>query len=189
MNILRAVSGISLAFIAPSFFVAHAEDVVPYVSPETAFMAIEDPNREAEAWAVCTAAYEITAQIYAAEQLTAQAQEIHNLSNGAAVGVAMALMWGVMNDLKGTDSETAIKRFNSTWDYSKRAMNSLPDAQATRILADQERLAGTNGGADKFVRKMAATMKVCADNIESQQVYIDSWRELVKQGLLVLPKE
>jgi hypothetical protein len=53
------------------------------------------------------------------------------------------------------------------------------------ILADAETLG--ESGSEKFIERVAETTKVCMSNLEVQQTYIDTWRELAKSSLLTTP--
>ena len=46
------------------------------------------------------------------------------------------------------------------------------------------------GEEDKqvFFDKVVQTGKICIENLEDQQGYIDAWRDLAKSGLLVFPE-
>lgn len=170
-----------LAFSAVSlFFVTqlYAEETPSYIDGSKPFVSIKDINREAEAWATCAAAYDIMAEIL--ESQPAQAQQMKELANGAEIAVIMAL---VIDDLK---QDITPEKFNALWSFAKVAGREIPKTRRTTMLAEAEALGPK--GENSFVDKMAATVKNCVKNLESQQTYIDSWRELAKSGLLKLPE-
>ena len=87
-----------------------------------------------------------------------------------------------MSMVAGSDiGEMTPERFNATWAYSKVAMEEWPKTARTTLLFDDEVLGAE--GRDQFVDNLTDTVKICMDNLEAQQVYIDTWRELYKSGL------
>jgi hypothetical protein len=60
--------------------------------------------------------------------------------------------------------------------------------QRTWLAAEAEASTGKQN-AKAFLDNLSATISVCGENLEGQQLYIDTWRELVKSGLLKLPNE
>lgn len=146
-----------------------------YVDGSKPFIEIEDVNRQSEAWGTCSVIYEISATI-AAESKPAQARLYKDLSNGASMAVAMT---HVMN---GFTADISPERFDALWAYSKSLISSIPETKKNIIFADAEGIE-----ADEFLGKIVATIEVCMENLESQQDYIDDWRELAKSGLLTHP--
>ena len=71
------------------------------------------------------------------------------------------------------------ERFNATWTFAKTALDSMPQVQMTSMLADLEQR-----GMDSWMPDFGATMKACTDNLQAQQVHVDSWRGLATSGLL-----
>jgi len=153
-----------------------AEEKILYLESNESFINISDKNREAEAWATCSAVYQLTASFYKDEQPN-QAKVLENQANGAKVAVLMSHF-----DLANLRKETSVDRFRSTWKLSQLLAESMPETRLNMILADAERL--NKQGSDIFINKISATLKVCHDNLEGQQVYIDLWRDLYKSGLL-----
>lgn len=149
-----------------------------YVDASLPFLDIRDSNQQAEAWAVCAASYDIMSTIME-PRAPARAKQLSGLGDGAQLAVGMAL---VINDL---EPDIPLERFKTLWASSAAAMTEWPQARLTSILADAEKL-GTER-ADEFGRKINATVVACMSNLEAQRMYIESWRELVKSGLLELP--
>jgi hypothetical protein len=150
-----------------------------YVDGSKPFIAITDVNRQGEAWAMCSASYDLMAELF--ESKPAISQRMKEWANGAQVATGMALVMGA--DI--TDMTT--ERFKATWAYSKVAMGEWPKTARTTILFDAEILGAE--GQEEFVDKLTATSKICIDNLEAQQVYIDTFREFMKSGMFVLPEE
>lgn len=155
---------------------AYASDIESYVDGSKPFIAIKNVNRQGEVWAVCAAAYDVMSEIFRSQP--AQSKKMKELGNGAELAVIMTLV----ND--GMKKDITSTKFNALWSYAQIAGKEWPKVSMTTILADAEVL-GTKG-SDKFLDKMTLTVKICMNNIESQQAYIDSWRALAKSGLLKL---
>jgi len=168
------LSAVSLLMITQLY----AEETQSYVDGSKAFIAIKDINRQAEAWATCAAAYDIMAEIF--ESQPTQSQQMKELGNGAETAVTMSL---VLDDIK---KDITPEKFNALWSFAKVAGQEIPKTRRTTMLAEAESLG--KKGANAFVAKVFATVKICVGNLESQQAYIDSWRELAKSGLLKLPE-
>lgn len=159
--------------------IASASSGATYLAEEKPFIAIKDVNREAEAWATCAASYDIMAELIGPQ--SARAQQLSELANGSELAVTMAL---VIDDLS---EEMEPERFEALWTYAKHAGQEIPKTRRTAILADAETLGSDN--SEMFVNKISETVKICVENLELQQMYIDMWRELAKSGLLKLPKD
>jgi len=149
-----------------------------YVDAGLPFLEIRDSSRQAEAWAVCAASYDIMSTIMEPRS-PARAQQLSGLADGAQLAVGMAL---VINEL---EADIPMERFRRLWASSAAAMTEWPQARLTSILADADKLGIER--ADEFGRKINATVVACMSNLEAQRMYIDAWRELVDSGLLELP--
>lgn len=156
-----------------------SENSLSYANDSIPFAAIDNVNREAEAWGVCAAAYDIAAELLETNN-PAQAKQVRELGNGAEMAVIMSHV------SDGLTKDITPERFNALWNYSKTLGTSISESQMNMMLADAERLAGEN--PNLFVDKITSTINVCKTNLESQQIYIDLWRELAKSGLLKLPQ-
>ena len=171
----------TLAVLLVLFFLspAHATDEPAYVDGSKPFVEIEDVDRQAEAWAVCAASYDIMSTIME-PKAPDRARQIADLGIGATVALGMSL---VVNDLEPDISQ---ERFNALWESPSLAMAELPQAQLSSILADAEGM-GTEG-AEAFGKKINATVVICINNLEGQQMYIDAWKQLAESGLLPMPQ-
>ena len=150
----------------------------PYIDGSKSFLEIKDTNRQAEAWAMCAATYNVVAEILA-KSSPAQSRKIKDLSNGAEMAVAMSQ---VINDLS---EDITPEKFNAVWTMAKLSMTELPKTRVTFLLAEAE----SSSEKSAFISNLNATLEVCIKNIEGQQMYIDTWRELAKSGLLQFNKE
>ena len=146
-----------------------------YIVGNKQFLSIKDVNRQAEAWGTCSAAYDVMAMVLG-ESNPAQSNQYKDLGNGASLAVVMSHV------ADGLSQDMDPERFNSLWNYSKTLADSIPETKTTMILADAESLG--DSGTEKFITKLAETVKICMANLEGQQTHIDTWRELAKSGLL-----
>jgi hypothetical protein len=159
---------------------AFGEAETSYITGSKQFLSIKDVNRQAESWGTCSAAYDVMAMVLG-ESSPAQAKQYTDLGNGASLAVVMSHV------ADGLSSDMDPERFDSLWNYSKTLADSIPETKTTMILADAETLG--DSGAEKFISKLAETVKICMENLEGQQAYIDTWRELAKSGLLEMPNK
>lgn len=151
-----------------------------YVDGSKPFLEIKDVHRQAEAWGTCSATYDVMSMLLA-ESNPAQAKQYSDLGNGASMAVVMAHV------ADGLSPDISPESFNSLWGYSKTLADSIPETKKTMILAEAESLG--ESGTEKFIAKLATTLKICMANLEAQQTYIDTWRELAKSGLLTMPNK
>jgi len=75
--------------------------------------------------------------------------------------------------------------FNALWNFSKTLMRSIPEVQRTRMLSDMESYLDQDSSI--FFNKLKNTLEICTRNLDGQQFYVDSWRNLAKSGLLKIP--
>ena len=151
-----------------------------YVDGSKPLIQIESADQQAQAWATCAAAYDIISAILKTLEQPAQSQQMRDFGHGAQLAVGMTL---VVDDLT---PDITKERFALIWTLSQAAMKNYPEVKRTGMLADAERLG--KDGYGKFVDDIAATVKICVSNLEAQQAYIDTWRELAKSGLLEFPE-
>lgn len=151
-----------------------------YVSDTVKILDIEDPHREAQAWAICAASYDLLAEILQ-ESSPARAKQLGDLANGAELAVIISI---VMSEL---DADTTPEAFDSIWNFSKLSGGEIPKTMRTTLLADLE--SDTSSGKSKFLDDLGKTVAVCANNLDGQQKYIDLWRDLAKSGLLKFPSK
>jgi hypothetical protein len=174
MNSSRFVVAYLLMTLASS---AISEVPSSYISSTKPFLEIKDPNRQADAWGTCAAAYQITAELMEVDSNNAKL--FKEQSNGASVAVVMTHVHaGLKKDMKQFE-------FNALWKFSKTLMQSIPEVQRTRILSDLEYSA--ENGSSMFFDKLKNTLEICTKNLNGQQFYVDAWRNLAKSGLLQIP--
>jgi len=179
INIIYWIFPIALLISATT---VHAESKgTPYVVANKSFLEIKDINRQAEAWAMCAATYDAMAEILAQER-PARAKQISDLANGAELAVTMSMV----TDRLDTDITPA--QFDALWKIAQVAGETLPETRRTMLLAEMESSKDKENG-NAFLENLSATFEVCINNLSGQQMYIDSWRELAKSGLLKLPNE
>lgn len=136
------------------------------------FLLIDDVNRQAEAWATCVAVWQIMSELF--NESKAQADEYSNLANGAKMAIVMTFVSSVISEDKSNP-----KKFSSTWTLAKTLMDSMPEVKLTSIMADLEAR-----GMDAWSEDFKPTLAQCTNNLETQQMYVDSWRSLAVSGLL-----
>lgn len=174
---MKIKSLLFIGLVFPITFSA-AGETQSYVDGSKPFVEIKDINRQAEAWATCAAAYDIMADVF--ESQPAQAKQLKELSSGAEMAVTMSLFQYILS------KDITPERLHGLWTYAKDVGQALPESWQTIILADVKAL--DSEGVNSTVDNLSATVKICIDNLESQQDYIDSWRKLAKSGLLKLPE-
>ena len=150
-----------------------------YVDGSKPFIAIKDVNRQGEAWAMCSASYDLMANIF--ESKPATSQRMKEWANGAQLSISMTLLVG-----EGLGEMTP-EQFYATWAYSKVAMEEWPKAAHTTLMFNAEMLG--EEGTEEFVVNLSETVKICIENLEGQQIYIDTFREFMKSGMFELPEE
>ena len=176
------VRAIFFGVLLAMFGQIYASEISTYVDGSKPFIAIKDVNRQGEAWAACSATYDIIARLLG--ETPAQSQQLKDRANGAKLAVGMTL---VLEDL---DSDISPERFNALWTFAKVAIDAWPEIQRNAILADAESLSSEGAeGSNKFVDKLIATVKICKSNLESQQMYIDVWRAFAKSGMLKVAED
>jgi hypothetical protein len=157
----------------------NAQEGTSYITaPNDQIVNIANVNREAEAWAMCAASYDLLSSLLKGSQ-PAQATYIADLANGAELAVMMAIVSREL--LENEDISPA--QFTALWSTAKTMMKKLPETSQKFLSAKIEQ------EGDKAIPNLATTVKFCSDNQESQQYYVDYWRELSKSGLFQLPSE
>ena len=146
-----------------------------YLNGSKDFRKIENPNRQAEAWAVCAATYDFVSALYP-KDMPATAQSTKELSNGAKLAVAMSYLEPRLR------ADMSPKEFAALWETAKTLMLTLPNTMMTQIKSDLELSSGTEVG-----KRLDKTLGICLDNLDTQQGYIDMARELRSTGLLTTP--
>ena len=167
------IIGITLLLCSPLASIAEDKEGKSFIFGAQSFILKENVNRQAEAWATCSAVWDIMVMM-TTDDSKSKAEEYSNLSNGAKMAVAMSF---VSELVKADDFDK--ERFNATWTFAKTALESMPEVQMTSMLASLE-----HRGVDSWMPDFGATMKVCTDNLELQQAHVDSWKALATSGLL-----
>jgi len=147
-----------------------------YIQPIQPFVLMKDINRQADAWAICSATWTIMSML-SSKKSDHVVQNYKNLSNGAKAAVAMTFIKPTLVSAE----EFNENKYEATVTYATEAMNFLPEAALTSIMADYD-LRGT----DVWFKNVTKTLKVCTENLEEQQAYIDLWRTLATSGLMKL---
>lgn len=175
---MKHIEILACAFIVSAHTV-FGQSQESYVNVDVPFILMKDAHRQADAWATCSAVYAIASEIL--ESSPAQAKHLKEMSNGASIAVTMTHV------SDGLDTGITSERFAALWNYSKLLASSLPESKMTAILADAEGMG--KGKAEQFIRKLTATLEICMQNADSQQAYIDTWRELAKSGLVTVQEK
>jgi len=177
----RAVFVLCAVLLSGSHYSVYAEDNgTSYVDRSKSILAIRDVNRQADAWAMCAATYDLMADFLSATK-PAQSQVIRNTANGAEVAVMMS----ILSD--GLKPGIPQERFNALFASAKLASTERPKTSRNWLLAEAKSY--DDKESNTFLKNLMATFAVCAKNAKAQQMYIDSWRELAKSGLLKFPDE
>jgi hypothetical protein len=145
-----------------------------FINSSQPFLLIDDVNRQAEAWATCVAVWQIMSEVFGESK--AQSDEYSNLANGAKMAIIMTHVSSAI-----TEDNPNPQKLSSTWTLAKTLMDSMPDVILTSLMADLEAR-----GMDAWFRDFEPTFVQCNDNLETQQMYVDSWRSLAASGLLDL---
>jgi hypothetical protein len=157
-------------------FCVIAEEATSYVHTESPFVEIRDSQKQAQEWARCAAVYDIVAELLRSDSPN-RANELHQKANGAGAAITMTLFSKAIDDLVEDDPEASRRKINATIKFAKMASKEWPAVQMTSMLADLE------ADPDIVARRLTKSMKVCQDNLISQQAYIDMYRELVMSGV------
>lgn len=172
---MKSFMVILISFLFASFISAsennEGKSHIPHNQP---FLLIDDVNRQAEAWATCVAVWQIMSDLF--NESKAQADEYSNLGNGAKIAIVMTFVSTVISEDKPNPNQ-----FSSTWKLAKTLMDSMPEVQLTSIMADLDAR-----GMDAWSMDFKLTLAQCMDNLETQQMYIDTWRSLAASGILDL---
>jgi hypothetical protein len=150
-----------------------------YIVGNNAFLEIKDVHRQSESWAMCAATYDLMADIVA-ESEPARSNQLRDYANGAELAVLISIV------ADGLGPDINPEKFDALWSSAKVTGSELPKTRYNMLLAEAE--SASKSDAAPFLEKLAATMRICASNLDAQQAYIDIWRELAKSGLLQMPK-
>ena len=177
---IRSLSRFALFCTLALPFQVSAADAPSYIGNQARFVEIANPELQAEAWAVCAAAYDVMSTIMR-ESAPDRSRQLRHLSNGAQVSIGMALVSAEID--AGTDSE----RFSELWLDNESAMVDLPQQKLADILEDGEAMGEER--AEDFGKKINATVFTCIDNLDTQRDYVESWQALAEKGLVRPPED
>lgn len=147
------------------------DDAAPPLVEDTMFPLIENRQDEARQWAMCSATFRATSEVFDGEN-QGMAKQLRELGNGAQLATTMSLV------MKGLDSDITPEKFSSLWNSAKHFGESLPESAYTQILSLAEH------DADGTLKRLNSTMAICMQNQVSQKAYIDTWREMMLEGIL-----
>jgi len=138
-----------------------------FLDSDKPFIAIQDENRQAEAWGTCVATYKLMSLIQKNDS-PAFSKQLSDLANGATIALYMSYMSGISEngDLAARDK------------MGKVLMESIPDTRFTAITAAGE-LTNHN---EEWQGSVMATLEQCHKNLETQQLMVDAWRNLYASG-------
>ena len=163
---------VCLTFLSP--LKGKAEELDNFIGKVTTIVDIKNVDREAEAWARCSCVYSLASDLFSSKP--AISKQLKNLSNGAKFSIVMAhVADGIKNE------NITPEEFTALWNYSKTLIDTISETQTTLILAQIEATEDT----ELIQKRLLNSLKICQDNSEYQQMYIDLYRSLGKSGLLV----
>ena len=158
--------------LAFTHFSALAKKEDTYLASDRPFAMITNVNDEVLAWATCSATLTIISELIEGENPNA-ALQMNNLSNGADASILMSQVSRVI-----AKEDFDIAELNATISYCKLQMTEAPKAQQAIILSDLELL-----GAEVMMEKLNTTLEQCIKNNETQKMYVDMWRDMVRTGI------
>jgi len=159
----------SLLSLAESF-----EDI-SFIEGEHQFILNKDTQKEANSWAMCSAAYSMLAKVNEPES-PEYASKLNQFSNGA--GIAIVMTYYMRMDT-AKDGSSWNEDFARVWRHGVTMRESLIDVAATHIASNIE-----GHGLEVSLVKLINTVSICSDNLDAQQAFIDAWRELRESGVL-----
>jgi hypothetical protein len=163
--------------LAFTFNLAEASD--SFIQSNPNFSSIQDPYRQAEAWATCSVVWDYLGQSQR-ENNPAGAEQFFNTSRGSELAIAISQMDYL---LEKNTYEIIAEKFNSTWKVGQMMMESLPES-ASAVFYSEINRSVESGNIDEVMKKIETTSLICQMNLETQKYYIDLWRQMMKEGLL-----
>ena len=145
-----------------------------FIEGKQQFSENQDKQIEANSWAMCSVAYSTLSKVNEAES-PAYASKLNQFGNGA--GIAIVMTYYVHMDT-GDDPSSFNTGFARVWQHGLTMRESLIDVAATHIASNIE-----THGLDVSLVKLVNTVSVCSDNLDLQQTYIDTWRQMREQGM------
>ena len=141
-----------------------------FLESDKPFMIIEDEHDRAQAWGTCVAAYKLMSMIQA-EASPATAKAMSDKANGATIAL-------YIDYIVGMDSDASSDQFSARVKMANVLMEGIPESQLTSMLAAGEQLKHN----DEWFLLVTNTLKICMDNIDTQQELINLWREMYASG-------
>jgi hypothetical protein len=143
---------------------------------------------ETDSWATCAAVLNVVADRLRAQGKDNLGKFYGNAANGAELSIAIAHVLNFLQnagiDQNGDIPPEYAKGLARAWNVGKMAMEGLPDAKRTLIMAELE----VSDNPDKWLEKVMDAFNVCLANVDTQHMYVDVWREMVSSGTLVVPE-
>lgn len=141
-----------------------------FLESDKPFIVIEDEHNRAQAWGTCVAAYKLMSMIEA-EASPATAKAMSDKANGATIAL-------YIDYILGMDSNASSDQFSARVKMANVLMEGIPESQLTSMLAAGEQLKHN----DEWFLLVTNTLKICTDNIDTQQNLINVWREMYASG-------
>jgi hypothetical protein len=145
-----------------------------FIEGKQQFSENQDKQIEANSWAMCSVAYSTLSKVNAAES-PAYASKLNQFGNGA--GIAIVMTYYKHMDT-GDDPSSFNADFARVWQHGLTMRKSLIDVSATHVASNIEA-----HGLDVSLVKLVNTVSICSDNLDLQQTYIDTWRQIRELGM------
>lgn len=166
-----------LALILLTSHVSAQSQADSYLPNITLFAEINDPAREAEAWAMCSTVYEFYSEIMSEGETAATSELLHQQGNGAKFAILMLQMLNLPED-------ATPEQFKAAYKYGQHMMETLPSQKQLQIKSDLELAKVQKTPITQVTERIKNTFQTCQNNLELQQLYIDAFRELAKSGMV-----
>lgn len=142
-----------------------------FIQGVSSIAELNDPNREAEAWATCSVAYDFYADMIKSPENTATSELLKQQSNGAKISILMSQM--IRLDVGASPS-----KFEAAYKLGQHLMETLPSQKEIQIKSEFELLKAQKKPVSHLTDKILNTYKICQSSGEIQQTYVDLFREL-----------
>jgi len=145
-----------------------------YIEGKHQFSENQNKQIEASSWAMCSVAYSMLSKINE-EESPAYASKLNQFGNGAGIAIVMTYYM----HMDPNDDQSSFKAdFARVWQHGLIMRESLMDVSATHIASNIETF-----GLNLSLVKLVNTVSICSDNLDLQQTYIDTWRQLREVGM------
>jgi hypothetical protein len=143
---------------------------------------------ETDSWATCAAVLDVVADLQRAQGNENVGTAFGNQANGAELSIAIAHVMNFLQnesiDLDRDIPPEYATGFARAWNVGKMAMENQPDTKRTQIMAELE----VADNPAKWLEKVMDALNVCIANKDTQQMYVDLWREMMSSGMLTAPE-